>query len=188
MSQAMWDDPLRICSCSQFQNPSFIATYRMILFTNMLLPFQYFYKTVFENVPVFLTAAANVMHVLPHYFVMATELCRSNKQSVVDLSLSEFYDLLMRCICMRRLSYWCDHIRFPSASLYPSHTAWTRNQEALPHFPGSISWNFCELNRRSFGDVHWPEHYFWGYQILQNTCCSWHKVTAVLRRQRTNTL
>jgi hypothetical protein len=116
------------------------------------------------------------------------ELCRSNTPSVVDLLLSEFYDLLLRCIYIWRLSCWCDHIRYSSASLYTSHTAWLRNQETVPHFPGSESWNFCELNRKSFGDVRWPEHRVWGYRITQNTCCSWHKVAAVLHRLRTTPL
>ena len=161
----------------------------MIFFTRMWLRFQFFYKTVFKNVPVFLNAAAKRFARFTTLFCHSDiELCRRNTLSVVDLLLSEIYDVLLRSICIRRLSYWCDHIRYSSVSQYPSHMAWTTNQEALPHFPGSVSWNFYELNRSSFGDVCWPEHRVWGYQILQNTCRSLHKIAAVLRRLRTTPL
>jgi len=44
----------------------------MIFFIHTLRPFQFFYKTLFENVPVFLNAAAKVLRVLPPYFVTVT--------------------------------------------------------------------------------------------------------------------
>jgi hypothetical protein len=136
----------------------------MKFFTRKLLPFQFIYKTLFENLPVLLTAAAKSLLVLSNYFVTVTELYRSKTPSVVDLLLSEFfYDLLLGYICIRIFSYLYDHILY-SCSQYPPLTAWTRNHEVLLHFPGSESWNFYELNRRGFGDVRWPEHRVW----LQN--------------------